>query len=64
MGQHLLTVLKFGSSVLRTENEMGFLVKEIRRWSSERSRVIAVVSAIGKTTDRLMNQAVGVWREL
>jgi homoserine dehydrogenase len=59
MGEHLLTVLKFGSSVLRTEDEIGLLVEEIHRWLSERSRVIAVVSAIGKTTDRLMNQAVG-----
>jgi homoserine dehydrogenase len=58
MSEHLLTVLKFGSSILRTENEIGFLVEEIRRWSSEESRVIAVVSAIGKTTDRLMNLAV------
>jgi homoserine dehydrogenase len=58
VAEHLLTVLKFGSSVLRTENEIGFLVEEIRRWSSEKSRVIAVVSAIGKTTDRLINLAV------
>src|SRR5258706_881040 len=58
MSEHLLTVLKFGSSVLRTENEIGFLVEEIHRWTSEKSRVIAVVSAIGKTTDRLMNLAV------
>jgi hypothetical protein len=39
MGEHLLTVVKFGSSVLRTENEIGLLVEEIRRWSSEKSRV-------------------------
>jgi hypothetical protein len=52
MGEHLLTVVKFRSSALRTENEIGLLVEEIRRWSSEKSRVIAVVSAIGKTTDR------------
>jgi homoserine dehydrogenase len=58
-GDYLLTVLKFGSSVLRSENDFGLLVEEIHRWLSERSRVIAVVSAIGETTDRLMNQAVG-----
>src|SRR5260370_36902600 len=59
MSEYLLTVLKFGSSILRSENDIGLLVEEIHRWSSEKSRVIAVVSAIGKTTDRLMNQAVG-----
>jgi homoserine dehydrogenase len=58
MGEYLLTVLKFGSSILRTENDIGLLVEEIHRWSSEKSRVIVVVSAIGKTTDRLMNHAV------
>jgi len=52
MGEHLLTVVKFGGSVLRTENEIGLLVEEIGRWSSKKSRVIAVVSAIGKTADR------------
>ena len=64
MGEYVLTVLKFGSSVLRTENDFGVLVQEIRRWSSEKSRVIAVVSAIGKTTDRLMDQAVGYGEDL
>lgn len=44
--------------MLRTENEIGFLVEEIHGWLSEKSRVIAVVSAIGKTTDRLINLAV------
>jgi len=58
MSEHLLTVLKFGSSVLRTENEIELLVEKIHRWSSEKSRVIVVVSAIGKTTDRVMNLAV------
>src|SRR5260370_31280792 len=37
---------------------MGLLVEEIHRCSYEKSRVIAVLSGIGKTTDRLMNQAV------
>jgi homoserine dehydrogenase len=59
MSEYLLTVLKFGSSILRTENDIGLLVEEVHRWLSEKSRVIVVVSAIGKTTDRLMNQAVG-----
>ena len=58
MSEYLLTVLKFGSSILRTENDIGLLVEEVHRWLSEKSRVIVVVSAIGKTTDRLMNQAV------
>ena len=58
MNDYLLTVLKFGSSILRTENDIGLLVEEVHRWLSEKSRVIVVVSAIGKTTDRLMNQAV------
>src|SRR5258708_20500504 len=58
MREYLLTVLKFGSSILRTENDIGVLVEEVHRWLSGKSRVIAVVSAIGKTTDKLMNQAV------
>jgi homoserine dehydrogenase len=58
MSKYLLTILKFGSSILRTENDIGLLVEEVHRWLSEKSRVIVVVSAIGKTTDSLMNQAV------
>jgi homoserine dehydrogenase len=50
-------VLKFGSSVLRNEDDLPNAVHEIYRWWREGAQVIAVVSAFGDTTDRLMRQA-------
>ena len=52
-----ITILKYGSSVLRTESDLPTVVREIRRWLDGDSRVVAVVSAIGNTTDALFNQA-------
>lgn len=52
-----LTVLKFGSSVLPTEADLPVAVREIQHWVSKGHRVIAVVSALGDTTDRLLSQA-------
>ncbi|MFZ0284721.1 MAG: hypothetical protein WAL32_05780, partial [Terriglobales bacterium] len=49
-----LTVLKFGSSVLRTEDDLPAAVHEIYRWVRNGHRVIAVVSAIGNTTEELL----------
>lgn len=49
--------MKFGSSVLRQEGDLPTVVREIRRWLDGLSRVVAVVSAIGNTTDILFNQA-------
>lgn len=53
-------VLKFGSSVLRTEEDLPNAVHEIYRWERTGSRVVAVVSAIGETTDRLLAAARAV----
>ena len=47
-------VLKFGSSVLRSEDELPRAVEEIARHRSLGRAVVAVVSAIGKTTDVLL----------
>lgn len=56
-----LTVLKFGSSVLPSEDRLGVAVREIAYWRGKGHRVIAVVSALGDTTDRLLEQA-GAYR--
>ena len=52
-----LTVLKFGSSVLPTEDHLGIAVREVQYWTSRGHRVIAVVSAMGDATDRLLDRA-------
>lgn len=54
-----LTVLKFGSSVLPTEAHLPVAVREIQHWVSRGHRVIAVVSALGDATDRLLAHANG-----
>jgi homoserine dehydrogenase len=50
-------VLKFGSSVLRNEDDLPNAVHEIYRWWRDGAQVVAVVSAFGDTTDQLMRQA-------
>jgi homoserine dehydrogenase len=50
-------VLKFGSSVLRTRADLPNVVHEIYRWYRVGFRVVAVVSAIGSTTDELLAEA-------
>jgi homoserine dehydrogenase len=50
-------VLKFGSSVLRSEADLPAVGHEIYRWTRAGYRVIAVVSAMGKATDDLLAQA-------
>ena len=58
-----ITVLKFGSSVLRDETDLPRAVHEIyRRWRSG-SQVLAVVSAIGQTTDQLLQRAESLTAE-
>jgi homoserine dehydrogenase len=52
-----IVVLKFGSSVLRTADDLPGVVEEILRHREGSNRVIAVVSAIGKTTEVLLKQA-------
>ena len=50
-------VLKFGSSVLRSADHLPNVVHEIYRWYREGHGVIAVVSAIGKTTEALIRES-------
>lgn len=52
-----LIVLKFGSSVLRRSQDLPAAVHEIYRWYRQGYRVLAVVSALGGTTDRLLQRA-------
>ncbi len=52
-----ITVLKFGSSVLRSEADLSAAVHEIYRWVRKGHRVVAVVSALGRSTDALLKQA-------
>jgi homoserine dehydrogenase len=52
-----LIVLKFGSSVLRTEADLPTVVDEIYRWVCDGHRVIAVVSAVGNSTEELLARA-------
>lgn len=52
-------VLKFGGSVLTSESDLPRLVHECYRWLRRGHRVVAVVSAIGDTTDRLVAKANG-----
>jgi homoserine dehydrogenase len=57
MRSYPLTVLKFGSSVLRSEADLPAAVHEIYRWVRNGHRVIAVVSAIGNSTEELLARA-------
>ena len=50
-------VLKFGSSVLRDEADLPRAVHEIYRYWRNGTQVLAVVSALGKTTDELIERA-------
>jgi homoserine dehydrogenase len=47
-------VLKFGSSVLRQPEDLPNAVHEVYRWYRQGYRVVAVVSAIGDTTEQLI----------
>jgi homoserine dehydrogenase len=57
MSRHPLTVLKFGGSVLTGEDRIPVVVQEIYDWVRDGHRVVAVVSAIGSTTDDLLRRA-------
>jgi homoserine dehydrogenase len=52
-----LTVVKFGSSVLRGEDDLPVVVEEIGRWRGSEQYVLAVVSAFGNTTEELFKRA-------
>src|ERR1044072_4392398 len=52
-----ITILKFGSSVLRTERDLPCAVHEIYRAWRMGEQVLVIVSAIGDTTDQLLRSA-------
>ena len=52
-----IIVLKFGSSVLRSRAQLPTVVHEIYHWYRAGWRVVAIVSAIGTTTERLLGEA-------
>jgi len=52
-----LIVLELGGSLLAGEEDLPLAVHEIYRWYRAGHRVVAVVSALGGTTDRLLDQA-------
>src|SRR5215472_13014072 len=54
---HPLVVFKFGSSVLASEADVPGAVHEIYRWVRRGWRVVAVVSAIGNSTNDLLRRA-------
>ena len=49
-----IAVMKFGSSVLADETQLSAVIDEIYRAIREGYRVVAVVSALGDTTDSLV----------
>jgi len=57
MTRRNLIVLKFGSSVLRGPGDLDAVVSEIYRHVRAGRRVVAVVSALGSTTDDLLAEA-------
>lgn len=59
-----ITVLKFGSSVLGSESDLPNAVSEISRSVRDGHRVIAVVSAIGNTTDTLLSRAKSFGKDI
>ena len=58
--ENQITVLKFGSSVLGSDADLSLVVKEIARWRRRGHRLVAVVSAIGNTTDALTQRALAI----
>lgn len=57
MGAQSIRVLKFGSSVLSSRSDLSRALHEIYRELREGRRVVAVVSALGGTTNRLLASA-------
>ena len=64
MRRYPITVLKFGSSILCSESDLPNAVSEITRWVRDGHRVIAVVSAIGNTTDTLLSRAKSFGKDI
>ena len=57
MSSQRIRVLKFGSSVLATRRDVSRALHEIYAQLREGNRVVAVVSAVGQTTERLLASA-------
>jgi aspartokinase len=55
-----ILVLKFGSSVLGSEADLPEVVQEISRCWARGHQVIAVVSALGETTNALLSRAENI----
>lgn len=55
-----IVVLKFGSSVLRSADDLPRAVHEIYRWLRKGAQVVAVVSAFGDKTDQLLKHAESI----
>ncbi|MED7818324.1 MULTISPECIES: amino acid kinase family protein [unclassified Francisella] len=51
-----IIVLKFGSSILKSFADYRYVIDEIKRFIDKKYKVIAVVSAIGNTTNNLINE--------
>ncbi len=60
MSDRPLVVLKFGSSVLRGEEDLPCVAAEIDRHVGKGCRVVAVVSAIGRHTEELIQRAISL----
>ena len=58
-----VVVLKLGGSVLASDKSLPAAVSEVYRHLREGKRVVAVVSAIGETTDALLNRARSVYEQ-
>ncbi|MFT3686961.1 MAG: hypothetical protein QM783_18905 [Phycisphaerales bacterium] len=58
-----VVVLKLGGSVLASDTSLPAAVSEVYRHLREGKRVIAVVSAIGETTDELLTRARAVYEQ-
>jgi len=57
-----LSILKFGGSALRSAADLTVAVREVDRELDHAERVLAVVSAFGDTTDRLLATAAEIAR--
>ncbi|MBI4852775.1 MAG: aminotransferase class V-fold PLP-dependent enzyme [Acidobacteria bacterium] len=58
-----LLILKFGSSVLRSETDLPQVVQEIYHVWRGGNKVLVVVSAFGNTTDTLLQRAYNLCKE-
>ena len=63
MSDRPLVVLKFGSSVLRSESDLPVVAEEIKRNVDAGHSVVAVVSAIGESTESLIARARSLGHE-